>query len=112
MAEETTGHAEAVEITFNPDIVSYDRLLDIFFASHNPTTPNRQGTDFGTRFRSAVFYMDDNQRLEALVKIAKLQRLNVFAVPIVTQVVPASKFYPAETYISIISKNPDKRAAV
>ena len=98
VAEETTGHAEAVEITFNPDIVSFDRLLDIFFASHNPTTPNRQGPDTGTRFRSAVFYQDDDQRLEALLKIAKLQRLKVFAVPIVTQVVPAARFYPAETY--------------
>ncbi len=96
--KDTTGHAEAVEITFNPEIVSFDRLLDIFFASHNPTTPNRQGSDAGNRFRSAIFYQDDDQRLESLIKIAKLQRLKVYAVPIVTQVMPATKFYPAETY--------------
>lgn len=94
----TTGHAEAVEITFDPAVVSYDELLEIFFALHDPTTRDRQGGDVGTQYRSAVFYRSPAQKAAAEAMIAKLDREKIFPAPIVTEVVPAGTFYRAEDY--------------
>lgn len=93
-----TGHAEAIEIEYNPKKVSYEMLLDIFFSSHNPTTKNRQGPDVGDQYRSAVFYLTKEQKEAALKKIDELNKAKVFNKPIVTEVVKAEKFYPAEEY--------------
>jgi peptide-methionine (S)-S-oxide reductase len=93
-----TGHAEAVEIEYDPDIVPYEKLLEVFFATHDPTTLNRQGPDQGTQYRSGVFYHDENQQRIAREVIAKLNAARVFPGPIVTEVTPASVFYPAEPY--------------
>ena len=89
-----TGHAEAVQIEYNPQLISYDKLLDIFFAAHDPTTLNRQGNDVGTQYRSAVFYHDEAQKQATQQAIATLQPQ--LSDPIVTEVVPLSVFYPAE----------------
>lgn len=94
----TTGHAEAVEITFDPAVLSFRDLLSVFFALHDPTTPNRQGHDVGTQYRSAIFFHDETQRQEARDFIAELERQQAFAAPIVTQLAPADTFYPAEAY--------------
>nr|WP_294863874.1 peptide-methionine (S)-S-oxide reductase MsrA [uncultured Pseudogulbenkiania sp.] len=94
----TTGHAEAVEITYDPATLSYRDLLAVFFAIHDPTTPNRQGYDVGTQYRSAIFYHDDAQQQEAAAFIAELERQRVFDAPIVTELVAAGTFYPAEAY--------------
>jgi len=93
-----TGHAEAVEVTYDPARVSYDRLLDVFWAGHDPTTPNRQGPDRGTQYRSAIFYHDEEQRRAAEASKARWQESGRFRAPIVTQLVPATTFYPAEEY--------------
>jgi len=94
----TTGHAEAVEITFDPAVVSFDELLEIFFALHDPTTKDRQGADVGTQYRSAIFYRSPAQKAAAEAMIARLDREKIFPAPIVTEVVPAGTFYPAEDY--------------
>lgn len=94
----TTGHAEAVQITFDPQVVSYTDLLDIFFTIHDPTTLNRQGADVGTQYRSAIFYHTDEQRAAAEEVIARLTADELWGAPIVTEVVPAGEFYPAEDY--------------
>lgn len=94
----STNHAEAVKVTYDPNIVSYDQLLDVFFASHDPTTVNRQGPDIGTQYRSAIFYLNDQQRNLAEKKIKELNAAKIFAAPIVSQVVKAGAFYPAEDY--------------
>jgi len=93
-----TGHAEAVEILFNPIIISYENLLDIFFKNHDPTTPNRQGVDVGSQYRSAIFYHDQKQLEFAKTMINSLDKTNLFSRPIVTQIVPATQFYHAEEY--------------
>ena len=93
---DTTGHAEAVRVTFDPDIVSYDALLDAFWALHDPTQFNRQGPDVGTQYRSAVFYGDDAQR--AAAEASKLRAQAQFSRPIATQIVPSAPFYRAEDY--------------
>jgi len=94
----TTGHAEAVEVTFEPKTISYDDLLEIFFALHDPTTKDRQGADIGTQYRSAIFYHSDDQKRRAEAMIERLNRERIFPAPIVTEVVPAAAFYPAEDY--------------
>jgi peptide-methionine (S)-S-oxide reductase len=95
----TTGHAEAVEVTFDPRQISYGKLLEIFFTVvHDPTQLNRQGPDVGTQYRSAIFYADEAQRQSARGLIERLTRANVFPAPIVTEVVPLTEFYPAESY--------------
>jgi len=91
-----TGHAEAVLVTFDPSIVSYERLLEEFWRHHDPTTPNRQGPDVGTQYRSAVFVHDDEQQRLARESLTRHQQR--FHRPIVTEVVPASTFWPAEAY--------------
>ncbi len=93
-----TGHAEAIEIEFDADALSFDELLLIFFKTHNPTTLNRQGNDVGTQYRSAVFYHNDEQKQQAEAMIKKLTDEQVFDKPIVTHVVPADIFYNAEGY--------------
>ncbi len=93
-----TGHAEAVRITFDPQVVSYRDLLEIFFAIHDPTTLNRQGNDIGTQYRSAIFYHSLPQKAIAEEVMAALTKEKVFDRPIVTEVVPASTFYVAEPY--------------
>lgn len=93
-----TGHAEAVEIAYDPEQVSYDELLDVFFSIHNPTTRDRQGPDIGHQYRSAIFYLNAGQKEAAVAKILELNRSRKFPAPIVTEIVPAKTFYPAEDY--------------
>jgi peptide-methionine (S)-S-oxide reductase len=93
-----TGHAEAVEVEFDPNQVSYRELLALFFQSHDPTTLNRQGPDFGTQYRSAIFFHDAEQEKEAREAKAALEKAGIFKRPIVTQIVPAPEFYRAEDY--------------
>ena len=92
----TTGHAEIVEITFDPDVISYRELLEVFFTIHDPTTLNRQGADSGTQYRSAIFYHSPDQKATAEEVIAKVQPL--WDDPIVTEVAPADTFYPGEEH--------------
>jgi peptide-methionine (S)-S-oxide reductase len=91
-----TGHAEAIEITFSPEIISFEELLLVFFATHNPTTLNRQQNDVGTQYRSAIFYNSEAQKETAEKVIANLEKEAVFEDPIVTEVTEASPFYVAE----------------
>jgi peptide-methionine (S)-S-oxide reductase len=93
-----TGHAEAIQITFDPTIISYGELLEIFFATHDPTTLNRQGNDIGTQYRSEIFYNNEAQKQLSEEYIALMTKENTFGKPIVTTVSPASKFYEAEDY--------------
>lgn len=93
-----TGHAEAVEVVYDPDVVSYEELLDLFWSIHDPTTPNRQGPDIGTQYRSAVFYHDPEQEAAARSKMEMLQRSGIYNREIVTEIVLASEFYRAEEY--------------
>lgn len=93
-----TGHAEAIQITFNPDEVAYEDLLEIFFATHDPTTINRQGADVGTQYRSEIFYTSDEQKQKAENFIKLLADQNIFDKKIVTKISSASKFYAAEDY--------------
>ena len=93
-----TGHAEAVEVRFDPDRVSYERLLDVFFACHDPTTLNRQGPDVGTQYRSAVFYHDALQQAAASEAKEKLEAAGRLSVPIATEITPAAEFFRAEEY--------------
>ena len=93
-----TGHAEAIEVEFDPAVISYGQLLDFFWQIHNPTTPNRQGPDVGTQYRSAVFYHDAEQKEQAENRKQELNAGGVFSQPIVTEITAASTFYPAEEY--------------
>ena len=93
-----TGHAEVVQLTFDPERVSYRTLLEVFFAIHDPTTLNAQGNDVGPQYRSAIFTHDDEQTREAKAIIAELNAERVFDAPIVTEVAPLDIFYPAESY--------------
>jgi len=93
-----TGHAEAVEIIYDPNKVGYGKLLDVFFKMHNPTTMNRQGPDIGSQYRSAIFYHAPDQQKAALAAIEKLSESGKFSGPIVTEVTPAGPFYKAEEY--------------
>ena len=94
----TTGHAEAVQVTFDPAEISYRDLLDVFFTIHDPTTLNRQGADIGTQYRSAIFTHSEEQRAAAQDAIAQLTGQRLWDDPIVTEVVPLEVFYPAEAY--------------
>ncbi len=93
-----TGHAEAIRVTFDPDKVSYEQLVRLFFASHDPTTLNRQGADVGTQYRSAIFTLNAQQEEIARRVEKELNASGEYAKPIVTEITPATKFYPAETY--------------
>ena len=100
VCSDSTGHAEAVEVDFDPKLISYQELLKIFFENHNPTTINRQGPDIGTQYRSGIFFHDEEQERIALDNIQKLNPLakEKFGSEIVTKVLPASKFFRAEEY--------------
>jgi peptide-methionine (S)-S-oxide reductase len=91
-----TGHAEVVQVTFDPDVVSYKEIVDLFFVVHDPTTMNRQGPDSGTQYRSAVYYHDDAQREQAEASLVAAQAL--WPSPIVTEITAMPEFYPAEDY--------------
>ncbi|AXT49969.1 peptide-methionine (S)-S-oxide reductase [Aquimarina sp. BL5] len=93
-----TGHAEAIKIEYDTDIISYNELLEIFFATHDPTTLNRQGADRGTQYRSAIFYIDDDQKERSQIMITNLNTEGVFNDPIVTEVAALGAFYNAEDY--------------
>ena len=99
VSEGTTGHAESVQVTFDPAIVSYSTLLKVFFSvAHDPTELNRQGPDEGTQYRSAIWYASADQQKAAQTAIAELTQSKAYKRPIVTQVAPLKKFYPAEDY--------------
>lgn len=93
-----TGHAEVIQITFNPEIISYEEILNIFFNSHDPTTLNRQGNDVGTQYRSIILYHSTSQKKIAEKKIGELENLKVWKNPIVTELVPFDVFFTAEDY--------------
>lgn len=93
-----TGHAEVVQITFDPAVVSFRDLLQVFFTIHDPTTLNRQGADVGTQYRSAIFYHSPQQQAAAAQVIAEINAAGIWGAPIVTQVAPIDAFYPAEDY--------------
>jgi peptide-methionine (S)-S-oxide reductase len=104
-----TGHAEAIRIEFDPAEISFDTLVEIFLVAHDPTTRNRQGNDVGTQYRSAIFYLDEEQKTLAEQVIARFEATNVYAAPIVTEVTAASTFYPAESYHQqFFAKNPNQ----
>jgi peptide-methionine (S)-S-oxide reductase len=103
---ETTGHAEVVQITFDPEIVSFSEILEVFFVTHDPTTLNRQGNDSGTQYRSAIFYHSEAQKQTAKQVIELLEKEKVFANPIVTEVTAFDAFYPAKDYhINYFARN-------
>ncbi|MDX1565307.1 MAG: peptide-methionine (S)-S-oxide reductase MsrA [Phycisphaeraceae bacterium] len=103
-----TGHAEAVKITYDPNVVSYEKLLEVFFATHDPTTKNRQGPDIGPQYRSAIFYTDDDQKDRAEKFIKALNDSGSFGAPIVTTLEPLEQFHPAEAYHQDFARqNPD-----
>jgi peptide-methionine (S)-S-oxide reductase len=93
-----TGHAEACQIVFDPSVVSYGELLEIFWKTHDPTTKDRQGNDVGPQYRSVIFYHDEEQERVATEYRSQLDSSGVFRAPIVTEIVPFSGFYPAEAY--------------
>ena len=93
-----TGHAEAVEVNYDPDEISFEELLDVFWSNHNPTTLNRQGPDVGIQYRSAIFYHDEKQKEIAENSKRSLEKSGKYDNPIVTEIVPAPTFYKAEEY--------------
>lgn len=104
-----TGHAEVVQIEYDPSITAYRDLLQVFFAIHDPTTPNRQGNDVGTQYRSAIFFHTPEQQRSAVAVIAALQEARLWSDPLVTEVVPATQFYPAEGYHQdYFARNPNQ----
>jgi peptide-methionine (S)-S-oxide reductase/peptide methionine sulfoxide reductase msrA/msrB len=104
----STNHAEAVEITFDADVLSYENLIHAFFKLHDPTTLNQQGNDVGSQYRSAIFYFDEQQKQTAEKVKAEVEKSSVFKKPIVTQITHAQTFYSAEEYHQdYLQKNPD-----
>ncbi len=100
-----TGHAETVQITFDPQVVSFAELLGVFFTIHDPTTMNRQGADIGTQYRSAIFYHSADQKTTAEQVIRELEAQQIWGKPIVTEIKPFNAFYPAEAYHQEYFKN-------
>lgn len=98
VCSETTGHAEVVQIKFDPQVISYADILRVFFSVHDPTTLNRQGNDIGTSYRSAIFYHSDEQKKAAEEVIKEVTAAGIYDNPIVTEVTEFTKFYPAEDY--------------
>lgn len=104
-----TGHAEVVQVTFDPSLVSFREILDVFFTIHDPTTLNRQGADVGTQYRSAIFYHSPEQKATAEQVINDLDAAKLWDAPIATQVAPFEAFYPAEAYHQeYFQQNPDQ----
>jgi len=95
---EKTGHAEVTQITFDPSIITFSELLEVFWKTHDPTTLNRQGNDVGTQYRSAIFFHDEQQKNLAQEYLQKLTMAEIFSSPIVTEITKFDKFYPAENY--------------
>lgn len=98
VCQKNTGHAEAVEVTYDPEVIAYNELLDKFWEFHDPTTLNRQGPDYGTQYRSGIFYLNDSQKNAAENSLRETDQSNQFADPIVTEIVSATTFWPAEEY--------------
>jgi len=98
VCDDRTGHAEAVEVEYDPAKVNYEQLLDVFWENHDPTQLNRQGPDYGSQYRSAIFFHSPEQERTALLSKEKLQNSGHFSRPVVTQIVPATTFYEAEDY--------------
>jgi len=101
----TTGHAEVTQITYNPDVVSFSTLLEVFWKTHDPTTLNRQGADVGTQYRSVIFFHDNEQEKLAQEYLKALDSAKIWDNPIVTEIVPLNVFYPAEDYHNDYYKN-------
>lgn len=93
-----TGHAEAIQITFDPKIISYEKLLEVFFKLHDPTTLNRQGADYGTQYRSSIFYHNEEQKKGAEIVKNAIEKSGMYNSKIVTEIVPFKSFYAAENY--------------
>ena len=93
-----TGAAEAIQLTYDPAVISYEKLLEIFWHLHDPTTLNRQGNDIGTQYRSGIYYQNDEQKQLALASKAALEKSGAYKHPVVTEIVPFTNFYPAESY--------------
>jgi len=106
----TTGHAEVMQITFDPDVISYDNILYIFWRMHDPTTPNRQGADVGTQYRSIIFYHDETQQEIAEHSRKQADASGLWDNAIVTEVVPLTRFYPAEDYHQNYYRNNPRQA--
>lgn len=105
----TTGHAEVVQVAFDPQVISFKDLLQVFFTIHDPTTLNRQGADVGTQYRSAIFYHTPEQQMVAQQMIAELNAAKLWDDPIVTEVAPLTEFYPAEDYHrDYFARNPNQ----
>lgn len=98
VCSDTTGHAEAVQIEYDPSQISYEELLQIFWENHNPTTPNRQGPDVGSQYRSVIFYHTPEQKTRAQESKETLEKSGKYKTPIVTEILAAEPFYPAEDY--------------
>jgi peptide-methionine (S)-S-oxide reductase len=104
-----TGHAEVIQITFDPKLISFDELLNVFWKTHDPTTPNRQGHDVGTQYRSAIFYHNDDQQRIAEAYKEQLNASGTFGAPIVTEITPFRNIYPAEQYHqNYFNQNPEQ----
>ena len=109
VCSETTGHAEVVQVHFDPRKITFDTVLDIFFAYHDPTTLNRQGGDVGTSYRSVILYHDSEQERVARETVARLESANIWPNPIVTEIAPLDVFYDAEPYHqSFYPNNPNQ----
>lgn len=109
VCSEITGHAEVIQITFNPKLISFKEILEIFFTIHDPTQLNRQGNDIGTQYRSVIFYHSEQQEEEAKKKILDLERDATWSDPIVTEVTAFTEFFPAEDYHQeYFKKNPNQ----
>lgn len=103
-----SGHAEAIQIKFDPNVISFETLLDVFFHTHNPTTLNRQGADVGTQYRSAIFYHDEKQKKTAQTVLDNIKKEGIYSDPIVTEITKFNEFYPAENYHKdYYKKNPN-----
>lgn len=98
VCSDTTGHAEVVKIEFDPAVITYADLLEIFWQTHDPTTPNRQGNDIGSQYRSIILYSNEEQKQAAQHLLEELGKEKKFSAPIVTEIVPLEEFYPAEDY--------------
>ncbi|MBI2577190.1 peptide-methionine (S)-S-oxide reductase MsrA [Candidatus Woesearchaeota archaeon] len=110
VCSDATGHAESVQVIFDPKIVPYDKLLDVFWSIHDPTQANRQGPDVGTQYRSAIFYHGEEQKKAAIESKKKLEKSGKYAKPIATEIAPAGTFYKAEEYHQdYFGKHPMKR---
>ena len=109
VSEGTTGHAESIQIAFDPKIIAYEQLLEVFFFTHNPTTPDRQGNDIGSQYRSVIIYHDEEQKKSAEKIKQKIAEEKIYDGKIVTEIIPFMAFYPAEEYHqNYMEKNPDQ----